>query len=627
MVEITGNVDDRVAKWRRKIDRAIAKRKPHAEMWKKTEEYISLQRVANHNPATDGDLCAVNKTRAFINNRVASFVYKNPRFIVRPVNQNGMEPLDVNGKTVPRHQVAEHILNFIVQQPSFGADRASRRMAKAGLTSIGVVKVGYKPDYGKGTHTKESYIYDEQGRTWLRDPMLPQDVDSRGVPQNLIPAPDGAGKPYPIRPTSEKWFTDWVPPERMLYDPDGENEFFDHEWVACEYYWPISDIKANKRFNKTVREQVKGTAKAQLIDEGKIVAAARGVGQDAVIEEDEEYGRVFEIYDIRDKEVLWYADGCSDFLAIEEYPLGVAHSPYVHFIPDEGHADWYPHPVVTDLIPINQEIDKLRLLDLHGAYGNTPKWGFLRGDIEDEQLEALMSPIPNEAVRFEKFSHADPKKSLFAIDRQYTPPDFYARMQQLERDFDEVAGQSSEARGRASSQLATGINAIQQSNALREDDYRAQFSAAWREVGKKLLDSVQANMDIPTAVAIDGPDGEMFIGTITPDMIEGDYDVSVDVEDLMPRSTDLEMSNLIQMANLFGQYPLMGSDERISGPLLDKAKINSASLREGLVAMAQIYRQLQMGPPPNQPDAQGGAQPAQDPAMMMQQMGGANAGL
>ena len=40
LVEITGNVDDRVAKWRRKLDRAIAKRKPHAEMWKKTEEYI-----------------------------------------------------------------------------------------------------------------------------------------------------------------------------------------------------------------------------------------------------------------------------------------------------------------------------------------------------------------------------------------------------------------------------------------------------------------------------------------------------------------------------------------------------------------------------------------------------------
>jgi len=609
--------DKEVKKWIERLDRAIEKRKPFAKMWASHEEYVSLKRLED---AVEGqDLCAVNKTRAFINNRVASFVYKNPRFIVRPVNQNGFEPLQVGDKVVPRHQVAEHLLNFVVSQPAFGADRTARRLARSGLCNIGVVKVGYDAEYGNGLETDELYAYDDQGRSWLRDPSMPADADERGVPKNLVQVHTAEyGKSWPLSPTSERWFCDWVRADRMLYDPDGENEFYDHEWVACEYYWPLEDIKKNPRFNKQVAKEVKGTIKPKGTENAdaesyKYNPHSKETGED-------NYGRIFEIFDIRNRKVIWYADGGSKFLATEDYPLGVTHSPYVHFITDENDGEWYPHSILTDLIPINQEIDKLRLLDLHGAYGNTPKWGYLAGDIDDDQLENLMSPVPNETVRFNKFSHGDPKRSLFAIDRQYTPPDFYARLNRLEMDFDEIAGQSSEVRGRASSRLATGINQISQANREREDDFRERFAACYREIGKKLLDSLQANMDAPTAIAIDGPDGEAFVATITADMISGDFDVSVDVEDMMPRSTDVETANLIQLANLFGQYPLMGVDERVSGPLLEKMHVNSALLREGLRSMAEKHLQIQTGA--NLPDAQGGKAPPQDMGMLAAQMGG-----
>jgi len=622
LTQIKGGINKDVARIQRKLDRAIAKRKPHAERWKKNWDYLKGK---GHNDIA-GDAPRINKTRAFVNNRTASFIYKNPRFIVRPVNQNGLDEIPAPTQedptaTVPRHIIAEHLLNFVMSQPGMGADRKSRRFGKNGIVSLGVSKVGYSAEFDDGEYSDNFYAHDD-AQGWLRDPGGDSDTDGRGVPQNLIPTTEEYGKKYPLKPTSERWFWDVVQPQRMLYDTDGESEFRDHDWVACEYYWPLDSVKNNPRFNKEVTKTLKATVKAEQISEMEVLAVEQGITLDHKLEDEDEYARVFEFYDIRHKEVLWLADGCSDFLATEDYPDGVDHSPYVHFAPDENDGEWFPHNIVTDLIPINQEIDKIHQADLYAFYGNPPKWGYIEGHVEDDEMEKVVSPVPNEYVKFNKQAAGDPRKSVFPLDRQFSPPDTYMRLQQLERDFDEVAGQSSESRGRASSKLATGINEISQANRVREDDFRAQFSAKLKEVGKKMLDSIQANMDVPTAVAIEGPDGEMFVNTITPDMLEGDFDVSVDVEDMMPRSTDLEASNLVQIGNLFGQYPLMGADERVSGPILDKFHINSKPIREGLTEMAQMYVQMTMGPPPNQPDAQGGTEPAANTGDLAAQMGG-----
>jgi len=620
--EVKGKKDKRVAKWRRRIDRAIKKRKPHAEAWKKIRDYISTKGSEFDND--EGIDCPrVNKTRAFRNNRVSGFVFKNPRAIVRPVGQNGYEQIEVMGQNgpemVPRYQIAEHLLNFVMSQESMGADRKSRRLATNGVESLGVSKVGYRADFANGNETNRTFAYDDERQEWNRDPSLSGEADSRGVPGNLIPAPEEYGRAYPLAPTSESWFWDIVSAERMLYDPDGENEFYDHDWVACEYYWPLKRIQKNKRFKASVRKQVTATVKADDFSEYDMKTA----GEDG-LDRDEEYGRVFEIWDIRNEEVLWYADGCHEFLAIENYPMGVDHCPYTHFAPDQNDGEWLPHPIMSDLVPINQEIDKLHQLDLQAHLGNIPKWGYVEGDIEDDPMDVLMSPVPNECVKFNAKVAGRAREALFGITRQFTPPDTYMRYQQLEKDFDEVAGQSSESRGRASSKLATGINEISQANRVREDDWRAQFAASLKATYKKMLDSIQANMDVSTAVAIAGKDGEEFVATITPEMIVGDFDVSVDIEDMMPRSTDMEIAAIERAMAQFGQYPLLALVPEVSGPVLDKLHINSASMREGLQKMAQAWLQMQMGPPPNETDVNGGAAPAGNFGdLAAQNMGGA----
>lgn len=652
--EVTGG-DERLQEWLKKIDRSIKKRRPHAKEWKRNHEYISLKRIRDHDPEEDGDLPAVNKTRAYIKNRVASFVYKNPRFMVRPVNPGSADVVQVPTgqidpqtgqpimREVEKHRVAEHLLNFVFSQPSFGADRTARRFAIAGLTSLGVTKVGFKAEFGNGYETEELYAFDEESGTFLRNPAMSPEPDERGVPMNLVPTDNPEyGKPYPLMPTSEMWFWDWVPPHRMLIDPDGENEFYEHDWVGLEYYVPLKELQESDEFPKKLTKRLKGTLKADDFSEEDIYEFDGVVADADEFDDDTEYVRLFMIHDIKNRKILLIADGLDEFLLEKDYPDGLYHSPYVFFRPDEELGEFYQHPVVSDLVPINQEIDKIHSLILASAYGNTPKWGYVEGDLDDDQLDVLMSPVPNEAIKFNKLSTGNPKDSLFPIDRQYQPPDLYQMLAALERAFDEVATQSGEDRGVASSKLATGVAAITASKRNLEDDYRAMFAAALREVGKKLLDSIQANMTREMAIAITGPDGEVFTGNISPEMIQGDFDVAVDIEDLMPRSTEAEMANIIQMANLFGQYPILGVNQAVSGALLDKARMNSAALREGLQEVAQTYLQLQMGPQvaqmlnqqgdqtanasPNA-DAQGGAGPVTGEADMLKQMTGRMGGM
>lgn len=614
--EVGNSISDDMKKWRYRINRAIKKRKPHAEQWKLNEDYISLERFKKRDQQIFLDVPAKNKTRAFINNRVASFVFKNPRFILTPSTPMSSDIIQVqtieNGqqivKEIQKHRVAEAILNFIIQQPSFGADRVCRRMAKASLVSMGVAKVGFKADFGNGYETDEKYLFNEDTLSFPTDPGLDDGRDDNGVPTNLIPSSDG--RPFPIQPLTEKWFWDWMPAKQMLYDYNSGVEFYDHDWVACEYHLPLKEIKESEEFNEKAREAV-------------VAVADDGTEMNPFGDDDEEYsamGRIFVIHDNENDEVLIMADGGTEFLKRGEFPKGVQHSPYVNLRPDEEQEGFYPHPVTTDLRPINQEIDRWHLLDLQGGYENIPKWGYREGDIEDDQLDALFSPIPNEAIKFKKTAPDDLRHSLRSIERSTTPPDHYMRLQRLEQDFDEIAGQSGESRGVGSTNLATGVAAIEHHAQIREDDHRTQLAAALNEMGKKTLDSLQANMTKDQAVTIVGEDGESFVSEVSREMIQGDFDVSVGVEDMMPRSSNTELSQTIQMATVFGQYPLLGADEAVSGVLLDKAHINAPGIRKGLANMAKMSLQMQTGA--NEADVLGNKEPVETEGQLVQQNAG-----
>lgn len=594
--------------WRARIDRAIRKRKPHARKWKSYSDYLSMKDYDVEDPGINE--VAINKCRAFVNSRLAGLAFKAPRATFRPRPGSPSDSVQMpDGSTVEKFKVTEHLVNYLTSQPRFGLDRTLRRFAKAGLMNMGVVHIGYEAEYEDGHETKELYAYDEATEEFLTDPATGEPIEVQSAEY---------GKPYPKEPTEERWFVENIPAWRMLIDPDGENEFYDHTWVGCEYCIPLEEAKKSRIFKKSVTKDLTSTVKSRAYDDDPYADLDDNEELDPDVKSDVEFVRIFRIHDIKEKKIYYLADGCGDFLAKQDYPIGLDHSPYVFFRLDEEDEEFYPRPPICDAIPIAQQLDTLGELDLTMRRQNIPKRVYEEGTIDDDQVDILNSPVPNEMAKCR--AGRNPQGIIAMAPTASMQMDSISMRQMLERSFDEITGQTAMDRGAQGADLATEVQAMTNAQRIRTDDYRSILFASVREIVKKLTDSVQANMTTKQAVSLD-VNGQAFTAEITYDMITADVECEIDVEDMLPRSTDMEVAQLEHVMATIGQYPWLATKPALINGWLDKIRINDTRIRDELVAAANEAMAAQNGQ--NNPDMMGNM--PQDPTMMMRQQGGANA--
>jgi len=189
----------------------------------------------------------------------------------------------------------------------------------------------------------------------------------------------------------------------------------------------------------------------------------------------------------------------------------------------------------------------------------------------------------------------------------------------ISRDFDEVAGQPSEQRGLASAKTATQADIMQTGSTARQDDHRNQLAESIREIYKKLFDSIQANMTAQMAVSIEGSDGQVFMAEIDHNMIVGDYDIEVDIADMMPENSDIMRAHKLQLMQIAGQNPWLFADEGAARGWCNDFNIRDEKFIQSIVRAAQMQMQMLMAP--KQPAAQE-AGPPQDEAQALAQAGG-----
>lgn len=593
--------------WRYRIDRAIRKRKPHVKNWRIYQDYLDMKHYDIESPLLNQ--VAINKCRAFVNSRLSSLAFKSPRVTLRPrAGSPNDEVQTKSGETIQKFKVTEHITNYLTSQPRFGMARTLRRFAKAGLCNMGVVSVGYEADYTDGSVTDELYAYDEATQEYLKDPSTGEMIQVQS---------EEYGRPYPKEPSDEKWFVEWIPAWRMLIDPDGENEFYDHEWVGCEYSVPLDEVKKNPIFKKSVTKGLNATVRAHTYDDEP---PDESEDFEPELKSELECVRIFKIHDIKNKKIRYLADGCGEFLAVQDYPKGLDHSPYVFFRLDENDEEFYPHPPISDAIPIAQALDVLNELDMAMRRQNIPKRVVEDGSLEDEELDVLNSPVPNEMVKCK--AGRDPRAIIGMAPMASMQMDSITMVNRYEMAFDEIVGQSAMDRGGSGPDLAAEVNAIQMAQRVRTDDYRSVYLDAVREIFKKLIDSEQANMTRSHAISLD-VNGEVFAEDIDSTMITADVECEIDVEDMLPRSSDMEVAQLEHVMSVIGQYPWLATKPALIDAWLEKIRVPNTRIREELVQAANEALQAQNGA--NNPDMMGGMGMPQDPTMMMRQMGGAGA--
>jgi len=606
--------DKEVALWYERLNNGIKRRNQEKPRWEENEKFENLEQWGGEFGVSGNDDVTINKVGSFIRSRMASVAYRNPSYVLKPVSPDNWQhvavpiidpergpKVDESGQPIMRpvwrHKVAESLLNFIISRPNFGFNQTIRRLLKAAYLAYGVVKVGYRADFEDvpvdpkneqmiplsedGTPDFSGFLTDEAGN-------LIEDEDGRWIKRG--------------EPTSEEWFVDWVPYKQMIIDPDGGNDSRQHTWVAFEYLRPLREVKKDRRLKNTKDLVSSGEL---TYDEGKPQKEkATTENLDPYVKEYSETVRLFECYDFEKNRLVVLADNHAKKLRDDPIPLGIDQDPYVYLRFQEILGEFYPRPVISDLTPINDEYNKYRKQQLIHMRKSSVKILARKSALDDGAYEQLTSP-ENMAIVQLDLPDGVPLESTIA---PFVPPnlsaDVYAYGQLIAKDFDEVSGSPGEQRGYAASKTATQAEIMAHGENVREDDDRNQLADALKMVGKKLLDSIQANMTQQTAVMITGSDGQVFQTYVDHNMIVGDFDVDIDITEMMPRRPEVMQARFVQVLQVAGQAPWLFMDEATAAPIFEAFQITDRRFIDGITKGARLQMMMLMAPKqPQKPEA------------------------
>ncbi|MFQ5474122.1 MAG: hypothetical protein ACE5FA_14730, partial [Dehalococcoidia bacterium] len=423
--------------------------------------------------------------------------------------------------------------------------------------AIGCVKVGYTPNFvanpkrailavGEAGEPLIDHV-DEQGRAI---PKLESGEFIKDDKGNLLFGSDGVAlmEPPDIM-VDEDFFIRWVPFDTLLFDPEGTNDFRTHRWVAEEWVRPTEDVRADPLLKNTAN--IKPSHSVDDRKSGEIEPF--GVNKDSfdqlaneAIAVDEGRTRGWTIYDFEAKRIRVIADtgdagkGDGRYLRDDEMPpelwdRGPKHGgPFCFLMFNEVPGRWEPLPDVEPLKSLQDELNMqrskisthLRRADRKYLYEDD----FLA---DQEQWDHL------EGGGDMSFAQVDNKDAVKALDVAPMDPGIFTALPTTAGDFDEIAG-AAEQRGVARSDSATQAAVLENRQQIRESDRRDNIIRKHLiDTGSKLLKTVQANMILPQYVKIGDTTKRQpytFAGEIAPDEIDGDFDVTMDVASIQPRT-------------------------------------------------------------------------------------------
>ncbi|HUX77148.1 MAG TPA: hypothetical protein VMY40_10965 [Anaerolineae bacterium] len=633
---LSGPVQDGVKELMRQIDRGLKRQEEELPAWSKNECFDKAQHWSVRGAAAGdrkygygtGDETTTNLVGAYIQNHRAAVAFNNPRAKFRPKNQDGYNEIPVpvlgeDGKPavdeagqiivrpVVKHKVREAIINNMLEHPEFGLQATSGRVVKASDLAFGAVKIGYLPEFEKNPEPdgaqpipigEDGKLDFSQYATSPADGLPMESEDGRLIDRSSIPL-------------WEDWFVKSVNYRDIILDPDGTNDFSTHRWVCEMEVRTLEAVKADKMLENT--DDLKGDWIGDYEDDEyrKRWEDSAFATEDGTDEERWRKVRLFHFWDLVNKKWIVLADGHGKYLRDGPLPRGVDGHPYMFLCPNEVLGEPYPRPKVSDLAPLNEEYDILCQMELRAAKRNTRKWGLKKGALDPKNLVKFNSDEDLQVVEFDSKPGVDPQGNVWPLMAPSQSYDVAKAIQRAERNFNQVSGLSTAARGEASGGTATETNAQEAHSGSRVKFELAQMREFWRGVLRKLDNSLEANMTVTRAVQVEGSDGQVFAGVADWDMIKGDFDADVDVRDIAPPDDRAEGAQIIQLASLFGQFPFLAADEALvrmwceKFDIMDergiKALVNAAQMQLQMLAMQAMPPQPspEAGPPTNEADA------------------------
>ncbi|QGH73522.1 MAG: portal protein [Podoviridae sp. ctDWo9] len=530
--------------------------------WRREERYddlwqrmIDLYRGKHHTHANQSDQLLVNMAFSTINIVAPAVSVNHPKITV-----NARKPEDGD-----RAVVTEAILNYWWRH--YGCQAEFRRAVKDCLIlGHGWVKTGYR------------YVEEEKAEEYNFDTAdeLAELRDENIAESNLIVKED--------RP-----FVERVSPFDIFVDPDATS-MDDVRWIAQRLRRPLEDVKKDKRYNSTARQEASPSHYSKW-------------GQDSYrprqsTEKHDAYVEIWEWYDLDRCTVSVFCDGSDRFLVSPKTMPYAFGQPFVMIRNYDVPETFYPMGELEAIEPLQHELNQTRTQMMNHRKRFSRKWLFKETAFDTDGRQALESDEDN--VMVPVIADENLGNVIVPMPAVINPPELYNQSDLISNDISRVSGVSEYQHGALPEirRTATEAAIVQDASNARASDKLAIIERAIGECGKRLVKLAQQFMTGEQAVRIVGSEAQPLWLTFDRDYIKGEFDFEVEAGSTQPMNESFRRQRALQIVDAMAPFAGTG--------LLDMAKLAVYVLQFGFgIKQAEgfIMPPAPAGMPPGMPAA------------------------
>lgn len=386
------------------------------------------------------------------------------------------------------------------------------------------------------------------GHAWLK-------VGYRYVEEEEIPTDDDAStvsEDNPITPNiivrEDRPFVERVSPFDVFVDPDSTSEQ-DMRWIAQRIRRPLREIKGDKRYNRSARENVSPSSTSKFVDEPD---------RKKTWDESHQYADVWEFYDLKTGMMSSFADGGDQFLIKPmKMPYAFGH-PFVmirnYDIPDY----FYPLGDLEAIEPLQRELNETRTQMMNHRKRFSRKYLFRESAFDADGRSALESDYDNVMVPVSSDENINNVVAPFPA--VITPPEFYNQSQMIQADVEQISGVTEYQRGGLPEirRTATEAAIMQDAANARAADKLATIESVIAAVAERLVALAQQFMTGEQVARVVGRDGESMWVTFDRDFISGQFDFDVEAGSTAPVNESFRRQMALQMVDAMAPFAQAG---------------------------------------------------------------------
>jgi len=502
------SVHDKLVYWKSQIRRGISYQQKFGES-KKWKDYHGY-----YYGKYKTEVYAVNKVFSILRSLIPRIYFRNPKVLVSPTRPELEE----------RAFVVQAVDNLLIKQMLM-KETIKKIVQDAFFCNRGIAKIGYDTQYGS-----------------VPAEMMKEPPTEEAIEYDVSVQP---GMPWVLRANPEHFLVPW-----------GVASLKDTPWVAHRVVRLLSDVKKDPIYENTTK--LKGGLVRELRGmkdkEAGISEVVRG-SQDEAIKEyataEEEWVEIWEIRDLKRGQILALNLDHDKFLRRPvSDELQKDGSPFedICFNPDND-VYWGPSDMRI-LEPLQMELNETRTQMSKHRKINVLKILMDSGKFTPEQAQKLMSGDVGTIELIPELS----RDSVIPLQIG-EPVQLRADAMDIEKDIRETVGFSRLAEGAESvapRKTKFEVQEMGQGHWIRIDERRDIVADFLVRTLEKVNKIIFEKWDTGRVVPLVGPDASIHWVQFTGRELEGEYDLSIDIDTGRPVTTEVKRSEAWELLERLG---------------------------------------------------------------------------